>query len=314
MDFKHYTDLPKELQNCTRTELQWALAGFVPKEFDSGMILWTNRYHAVKKRYLTEDQVRPGTAEELKAFASLRSKHDDQEHRFVVHGLNAQIERLEQQQAETMARLIQVEADAKSQLRGAIEAYRGLLRRLLEEQPAGEKERRSGIVLDIETTGLDADYDEVLQVPVIDAGSGNTLLNTYVRPVWTFRWEEAQQINGISLEMVADAPTMDKVMPQLNAIIQGAREIIGYGVSFDLLFLKQYGIEFGHQKIVDVMLEFAPLYGEWSDQYEDYKWQSLSKCAAFFGYDWGENKAHDSLADCKATLFCHNCIKKMDPK
>lgn len=314
MNYKHYTDLPKELQNCTHTELQWALAGFIPKDADSGMILWTNRYHAVKKRYLSADQVRPGTAEELKAFASLRSKGGDQEHRLVVHGLNAQIERLEQLQAETTARLIRVESEAKSQLRGAIEAYRGLLRRILQEESVGEQEQLSRIVLDIETTGLEPTYDEMLQVSVIDAGSGNTLLNTYVRPVWTSRWEAAQQINGISPEIVADAPSMDIVLPQLNNIIQGAREIIGYGVSFDLQFLKQYGIEFYHQKIVDVMLEFAPLYGEWSNQFDDYKWQSLSTCAAYFGYDWGDSKAHNSLADCKATLFCYNCIKNMGQK
>lgn len=28
------------------------------------------------------------------------------------------------------------------------------------------------------------------------------------------------------------------------------------------------------------------------------------------GYDWGEDKVHDSLADCKATLFCYHKIRE----
>ena len=63
-------------------------------------------------------------------------------------------------------------------------------------------------------------------------------------------------------------------------------------------------------EIVDVMMDFAPIYGEWSEYHDDYKWQSLSTCAAYFGYDWGEDKVHDSLADCKATLFCYNRIRE----
>lgn len=57
----------------------------------------------------------------------------------------------------------------------------------------------------------------------------------------------------------------------------------------------------------DVMKEFAPIYGEWSEYHGDYKYKSLSVCAGYYGYEW-EGKAHDSLEDCKATLYCY---KKM---
>ena len=58
----------------------------------------------------------------------------------------------------------------------------------------------------------------------------------------------------------------------------------------------------------DVMLEFAPIYGEWSSYHESYKWQKLTTCAKYYGYEF---KAHDSLEDVKATLFCY---KKMIEK
>lgn len=309
MSYKHYTDLPEELQTCTRTELQWAKAGYVPKEADSGMVLWTNRYHTMKKRYLSNDQVRPGTADELEAIVCHFNKRRIEGQQIVIRGLSAQIERLEQQYEEATARVFQVEAEAQGRLKCAAEAYRKLLRRTLFERTSPAQTYPPSIVLDIETTGLEPTYDEVLQIAIIDAENGSIVLNTYVRPIWTFRWDEAQQINGISPEAVAAAPTMDVLLPQLNDIIGRAHEIIGYGISFDLLFLKQYGIELRQQKIVDVMHEFALFLEERDTQNEDAEWQSLSRCAAYFGYDWEHSRAHDSLADCNATLFCYNAMK-----
>ena len=53
------------------------------------------------------------------------------------------------------------------------------------------------------------------------------------------------------------------------------------------------------------MEQFAEIYGEWSEWHQNYKWQKLTKAAEYFGYDWGrqKGKAHNSLADCFATLF-----------
>lgn len=50
---------------------------------------------------------------------------------------------------------------------------------------------------------------------------------------------------------------------------------------------------------------FAAIYGEFSPKHGDFKFKNLSTCADYFGYDWGEETAHNSLADCRATAFCH---------
>ena len=41
------------------------------------------------------------------------------------------------------------------------------------------------------------------------------------------------------------------------------------------------------------------------DYYESYKWQKLTTCANYYNYNWGDDTAHDSLADCRATLYCY---------
>ena len=200
-------------------------------------------------------------------------------------------------------------AEYNKRLDSLIDAYKVLLRdRCKAESPELSIDLPARIVLDTETTGLDPRRDELLQISVLDADTGATVLNTYVRPIWTLEWPQAQNIHGITPEMVAEAPTLAELHLELRAIFGTAREIIGYNTFFDLAFLEPYGIS-SYREIVDVMMDFAPIYGEWSEYHDDYKWQSLSTCAAYFGYDWGEDKVHDSLADCKATLFCYHKLR-----
>ena len=162
------------------------------------------------------------------------------------------------------------------------------------------------IVLDIETTGLSMIDDEILQVSMIDR-SGNTLYNSYLKPLHLTAWEDAERINHISPAMVVDAPNIYLEMPKINGILKNAKTIVGYNhEGFDIPFLQLFGAVIPETaKIFDVMLEFAPIYGEWSEKHEGYKWKNLATCAAHYGYDWGSDMAHDSLADCRATLHCY---------
>ena len=61
-------------------------------------------------------------------------------------------------------------------------------------------------VIDFETTGIDPQQDEIIQVAVL-AGDGQVLLNELCRPEHTAAWPGAQRVNGISPQMVADKPS-----------------------------------------------------------------------------------------------------------
>lgn len=161
------------------------------------------------------------------------------------------------------------------------------------------------IVIDTETTGLSFDSD-LLQVSIID-GYGKTLFDSYMKPIHATEWKEAEAVNGISPEMVKDLPTIEYYKEQIQDIIDTADVIIGYNVNFDLGILGDKGITFEDKQISDVMLDFAEIYGEWNEYYQNYKWQKLTKCADYYGYQWEED-AHNSLGDVKATLYCY---KKM---
>lgn len=160
------------------------------------------------------------------------------------------------------------------------------------------------VVFDTETTGLSEDYDEILQISIID-GEGNELINSYVKPYWNDSWEEAQAIHGITKEMVKNAPYIHELIPRLKGIFDSAELIIAYNNSFDIGFIKRTGIDLSEKHQYDVMKEFAPYFGEWSYERSAFKWQKLINAARYFDYEF---KAHNALEDVRATLHCYNSL------
>lgn len=164
------------------------------------------------------------------------------------------------------------------------------------------------VCFDVETTGLNPWHDEIIQISMIDENE-KTLLNSYVKPVDHTSWPEAEAVNGISYDMVKNSPTIEQLKDKIQEIIDQANGLIGYNLDFDIKFLIGSDITISSDKPRhDVMLLFAPIYGEYSDYFDDYKWQKLKTCADYFGYRF---KAHDSFEDVKATLFCYKKIKNL---
>ena len=172
------------------------------------------------------------------------------------------------------------------------------------------------ICLDVETTGLSCDDDEILQLSIID-GNNDVLFNEYIKPRQRKRWPKAQEVHGISYQMVKDKPTIDEHIPMLNKIIEDAEIIVGYNIDgFDIDFIRAAGVSVPvNKKTFDVMLEFAEIYGEWNDYHGDYKWQKLATCAKYYNYE-NNGQFHDSLEDIRATLFCYYAMleSNMQPK
>ena len=179
--------------------------------------------------------------------------------------------------------------------------------RVLTEQLQSVNTDGPTYVIDTETTELDPIRNELLQVSVLDL-DGQVIYNSHFMPC-AESWPEAESVNHITPEMVKDAPSISQEITGLSEILSKASTIIGYNTSFDLDFLRFNGLVISQNvEIVDVMDLFAPIYGEWDEKHEDYRWKSLSICAEYYGYDWSKHpgQAHNSLADCRATLLPNN--------
>ena len=164
------------------------------------------------------------------------------------------------------------------------------------------------ITIDTETTGLDPDSDELLSIAIIN-GDGETVFHSLIHPYGKGSWPEAQRVNRITPGMVRDAPSVCGIRDAVDRILSRARIIIGYHVGFDLAFLRASGFDVPDVDWCDVMEDFVPIYEEIHPT--GGRWQKLTTCASFFGYDF---VPHDALEDAKATLFCCGMIAHRQEK
>jgi len=156
------------------------------------------------------------------------------------------------------------------------------------------------LVYDLETTGLQAGSDEIIQLAIVD-GNGNELINTYVKPMHKRKWDKAEAVNGISPEMVSDAPEMPALLNKIQELIYDAEWLVGYNsTKFDDNFLKAAGLDLSSVKEYDVMLEYAERYNPYDEYHGNRKWSKLIEAAHRWDYRF---PAHDALNDTKATLF-----------
>lgn len=278
------------------TEKQWYKKGYVPLSNEMGQTMWTNQHCQRWIRYLFDDEVRIMTYEEKQKFSEeqrlARAKREEKKQR-LKKALDNDVE---------ISRLMD---NSVCMIRESIN----------KTTLKNYKIQSNGkiVVLDIETTGM-SDTDEPLQISVIDT-NGKVLYNSLIKPMFHDEWNAAEAIHKISNGNVQNAPYLIEEAKKIADAISGADTIIGYNVTFDIGLLHRYGIPLNPMTtIIDVMELFAPIYGDWSDKFCSYKYQKLTTCAAYYGYDWKMMKAHDSLSDCFATLYCYEKIKEMEEK
>lgn len=289
-----------------KTIRQWALLGQLPKKDAKGVELWANKNCQASYMYYSPDEVDPATEKELQDFFQ---PERDRKNKL------ARLNRKWHKEAEEKKRQEEQKKIFDEAVEAALLPYRDLIWKLTEKTKElyPKKEYPKSIVIDTETTGLDPFRDELLQVSIIDE-EGNVLFDSYFKPLRHKEWSKAESVNHISPKMVADAPYINEKAAELYAILSQAHWIIGYNVDFDLRFLMGSDIitdeEYNAFRTEDVMIQFAEIYGEYSVYHEDYKWQKLTTAAAYYDYDWNVKgiEAHNSLADCFATLFVYHKI------
>ena len=151
----------------------------------------------------------------------------------------------------------------------------------------------NAIVIDIETTGIDRDTEDILQLSIISI-KGDVLFNDYFSPLFRMTWEEAQAMHGITPSMVRGKGLFVSRLPEIQAIFDKADLVIGYNsISFDMPFLASKGVSFIKKPSFDVMKTVSAITGK--------RYFKLTTLADKYGYTF---KAHDSLEDCRATLMC----------
>ena len=165
------------------------------------------------------------------------------------------------------------------------------------------------VVFDTETTGLnDAEIIEIAAVSV----EGEVLIDSLVKPLGPIE-KSASDVHGITLEDVADAPTIADLMPKLHEVMTG-RPVTSYNLGFDSTMMRQScgkrqdeawnAYEWLRAAILpaDCIMEiYAQWYGNWNDYHASYTWDKLEVAAKNLLVPVPDNK-HRALADAQMAL------------
>lgn len=158
----------------------------------------------------------------------------------------------------------------------------------------------------VKTTGRDLGSDEILQVSVVD-GEGNVILSTYVKPRNEISLQKAESLYGIKPDVFAEAPYLSEIISEIQDALGSVPTRVSYNWSFNRAVLKAAGVLVPDNNEVDVMIDFAPIFGDWNSDLGEFRWQNLSTCAQYYGYQYA---GRDSLDDAKAMLHCYSQMQK----
>ena len=183
-------------------------------------------------------------------------------------------------------------------------------RRSLVERPVEpddpDDETSPFCVLDLETTGLNPERDAIIEIAVIrsetiDGSTREQVLNESVRPSGSIP-KQVRELTGITNEMVAEADTIDEVLPRVAAFVDDAR-IVAHNAHFDRRFLEHnarlMGVSFAENEWVCTMrmAKQAPLDGPYG----------LADLAEEL--DVPVEGTHRALDDCHTTMGVYQAVR-----
>lgn len=150
------------------------------------------------------------------------------------------------------------------------------------------------VIIDTETTGLDSESDQIIQLSAIrysPDGQPDGTFSTYLNPGRPIPFR-ASQVNKITDWMVANAPTADQVKDRFIEFTSGLL-IVGYNTVFDLKFLcHTFEDAFRNRNYIDVL--------SLARQYFHTPNYKLETVANSIGYR-PKGRFHNALSDCNAT-------------
>lgn len=159
------------------------------------------------------------------------------------------------------------------------------------------------VVVDIETTGLDPRFDEIIELAAIKY-ENNTEVDRFqslVKPEYGIS-EFITELTGITEDMLADAPSVSSVLPDFRAFT-GNSIIIGHNVNFDINFIYDFS---AHQSLSPFTNDFVDTMRLSRRLYKDMPNHKLQSLVSYLGI--GDTVEHRALADCIST---HQCYLKM---
>lgn len=160
------------------------------------------------------------------------------------------------------------------------------------------------VVLDLETTGLDPSYDDIIEFAALRVRSGTVVdsFQTFIKPIKEID-EFITELTGITNEMLASAPSPITAFPIICDFI-GDDVVVGHNVNFDVNFLYDrfrdvLNSSFSND-FVDTMRISRKLFPELKHH------RLIDVCGAL---DVQSGEFHRALIDCHSTFDCFSKMR-----
>lgn len=111
-----------------------------------------------------------------------------------------------------------------------------------QEECTAKDEHYKFVVLNLETTGLDGDEDDILHIVIID-DEGRTLIDQRCKPTKVKTWDDAAEVNDIWYKDVAFCPTFEQIAEYVKDILSRSKKIVTYQRSYRQWFLDSHGVD-----------------------------------------------------------------------
>lgn len=162
------------------------------------------------------------------------------------------------------------------------------------------------IVLDIETTGLDPKYDEIIEISALK------VRNNIITEEFSSLVKAKEEIDdfitsltGITNEMVQDSPSIEAVIPEFLDFI-GDDIIIGHNINFDINFLFDNTFAYFDKYLSNDFVDLMRLTRKVLDNLPNQKLKTIAKY-----FNINTTGMHRGYKDCRVTLECYLNTKNL---
>ena len=162
------------------------------------------------------------------------------------------------------------------------------------------------IIFDLETTGLNTDMDAIIEISALKVKGGEIVdeYSTLVNPEMHIP-DLASSVNGITDDMVKDAPKIEEALKGFIAFI-GNDVLVGQNIKrFDLKFIQRDAVRFFGKPVSNDYVDTLFLAQRYLPELCSHSLETLAD-----DYDISYDGAHRALADCHINKKVYDCLAK----
>lgn len=159
-------------------------------------------------------------------------------------------------------------------------------------------------IIDIETTGLDPQYCEIIELSAIRVRNGESVdtYSTLVKAVYGVD-SYVTYLTGITNEMLKSAPKINEILPEYIEFL-GDDILVGHNVHFDINFIYDNAVTILEKSLTNNFIDTLRLSRKLLPNLNSHRLLDMAK-----HYSINVDVSHRALSDCFTTLAVFNALK-----